>query len=259
MAVNFNDERKRMDESDTGLPASLEQAWGLRHRPHRGPRPGLSLDRIVAAAVRIADADGLGAVSMSRVAAELGTGTMSLYRYVAAKDELVTLMVDAAYGPAPQTQPSDGGWRACMSQWAWAIRGALREHRWILRVPISGLPIMPNEVAWFEAGLRCLGDTGLREEEKASAILLISGYARNSASIDADIEAAVSASGLTADAWMASYARTLGRLADQQRFPAIAKFAAAGVFERADPPENEFIFGLERILDGIGELIRQRS
>ena len=82
---------------------------------------------------------------------------------------------------------------------------------------------------------------------------------RNRNRTDADVEAAVRASGKTPDAWMATYASTLGRLADPQRFPAIAKFIAAGMFERADPPEAEFTFGLDRILDGIGDLIRDRS
>jgi len=247
------------DERGTGLPANLEQAWGLRGRPHRGPKPALTLEQIVAAAVRIADADGLAAASMNRVAADLGTGTMSLYRYVGAKHELVALMVDAAYGPVSWALAPDEDWRAGLSRWAWVLRGCLRRHPWVLQVPISGLPIMPNEVAWFEEGLSWLASTRLREDEKASVMVLVSGYVRNSASIEADIEAAVRTSGLTPDAWMASYTRTLGRLADPRRFPAIARFAAAGVFERADPPENEFTFGLERILDGIGDLIRERS
>ncbi len=87
------------DESGTGLPASIEAAWGLRTRPAKGPKPGLSLERIVEAGVKVAVSEGLGAVSMSRVAAELGASTMSLYRYVAAKDELLALMMDAALGP----------------------------------------------------------------------------------------------------------------------------------------------------------------
>src|SRR5262250_3052406 len=89
------------------IPGSVAAAWGVRERPHRGPRPGLSLGRIVDAAVRVADAEGLDAVSMSRVAAELGTAPMSLYRYVTAKDELLALMVDAAYGPPPAQPPPE--------------------------------------------------------------------------------------------------------------------------------------------------------
>src|SRR5215468_2656297 len=96
------------DLDQQALPASVAAAWGVRDRPHKGPKPGLSLERIVAAAVQVADAEGLAAVSMSRVAAELGTAPMSLYRYVTAKDELLALMLDAAYGPAP-TGPAASG------------------------------------------------------------------------------------------------------------------------------------------------------
>ena len=73
---------------------SLELLWGLGERPSRGPKPGLTLDRIVTAAVAVADAEGLGALSMRRVATDLGVGTMSLYRYVPGKAELLDLMLD---------------------------------------------------------------------------------------------------------------------------------------------------------------------
>ena len=250
-----------MSEPDSAdLPDTVAVAWGVRGRPHKGPRPGLSLERIVAAAIRVADAEGLAAVSMSRVATALGTAPMSLYRYVTAKDELLALMVDAAYGPPPSgplpsSQAADTRWRAGLSRWAWAMRAEVQRHPWVLRIPISGLPTLPNEVAWFEEGLRCLRDTGLEENQKASGILLVSGYVRNAASIDADIEAAVRASGKTPDEWMSSYARTITMLADPRRFPALTKFIAAGVFDRADPPDDEFSFGLGRILDGLGVLI----
>ena len=242
------------DEGGADLPASLAAAWGVHHRPSRGPKPGLSLERIVSAAVRVAGSEGLAAVSMSRVAAELGTGPMSLYRDVAGKDELLALMVDAAHGPPP-AGPPDEDWRAGLTRWSWAIRAAYQRHPWVLQIPIRGLPSLPNEVAWFEEGLRCLAGTGLAEAAKGSVILLVTGHVRNAATIDTDIEAAIRASGQTPDEWMSSYARTITRLADPQRFPALTKFIAAGVFDRADPPDTEFSFGLERILDGIAALV----
>src|SRR6476659_9040163 len=76
------------------LPASLEAAWGLRARSTKGPKPGLSLERIVEAAVALAQREGIGAISMARAAGEVDSSAMSLYRYVAAKDELLALMVD---------------------------------------------------------------------------------------------------------------------------------------------------------------------
>lgn len=248
------------DDAGAGLPASLAAAWGLRGRPPKGPKPGLSLERIVAAAIRVADTEGLPAVSMSRVATELGTGPMSLYRYVAAKDELLGLMVDAAFGPPPEGPSGPGveAWRPGMARWAWEMRIGMRRHPWVTQIPIGGLPIRPNEVTWFEAGLRCLGGTGLQEEEKGSVILLISGYVRNDAAQEADIEAAVRGSGKTPDEWMASYAGILATVADPLRFPALRKFIEAGVFDHSDPPEREFSFGLERLLDGIDVLVQAR-
>ena len=78
------------------LPPGLDLLWGRRERGKRGPRAGLSADAIVAAAVRVADAEGLEAVSMARVAKELGFTTMSLYRHVSGKDELLQMMWDAS-------------------------------------------------------------------------------------------------------------------------------------------------------------------
>jgi len=241
------------------LPASIEAAWGLRERPQRGPKPGLSLTRIVAAGVKVAEAEGLAGVSMNRVAAELGAAPMSLYRYVPSKDELIALMVDAVFGVPPEPAGPGEDWRDGLSRWAWAMRGVMYAHAWALRVPISGLPARPHEVAWFECALASLDGTGLTEAQKASVIMLISGYVRIEASTGTDIAAAVRASGTSANEWMGAYGRLLAKLADPQRFPALATFIASGVFDVADGPDDEFIFGLDRILDGIGSLVTARS
>jgi AcrR family transcriptional regulator len=240
------------------MPGSGAAAWGVKEPPGKGPKPGLTLGRIVAAAIKIASRDGIGAVSMSRVAAALGASTMSLYRYVNAKDELVKLMVDAAWGPPPAAGPPDEGWRGALSRWAWGMRAAFRRHPWAVRIPLSGLPIMPNEVAWFEQALAGLGGSGLGEAEKASVIMLVSGYVRTLATTEADIQDAISSSGATPDEWMAAYPRMLTKLAEPGRFPALATFIAAGVFDSHDDPDDEFTFGLERILDGVGVLIGSR-
>jgi hypothetical protein len=182
---------------------------------------------------------------------------MSLYRYVSAKDELVKLMVDAAFGTPPAIEP-DEGWRSALRTWAWAMRSRFQRHPWVVRIPISGLPILPNEVAWFEQGLASLRDSGLEEAEKASVIMLVSGYVRTLATTEADIQAAIRTSGATPDEWMSAYPRMLSQLADPVRFPALAKFIAAGVFDVHDDPDDEFTFGLERILDGLDALVRTR-
>jgi AcrR family transcriptional regulator len=226
-----------------GLPGSVAAAWGVRERPHKGPRPALSLSRIVAAAVRVADTEGLDAVSMGRVAAELGTAPMSLYRHVSSKEELLTLMVDAAWDEAPGTPVAGEGWRAGLARCAWALRAGARRHPWVVRIPLNSLPI--------------LADTELTEARKASVIMLLAGYVRNLATTEADIAAAIKASGLAPMEWMAAYPRMLAELTDPRRFPALAKFLAAGVFEMEDGPDDEFIFGLDRILDGVEVLIQR--
>jgi AcrR family transcriptional regulator len=243
----------------SGLPAEVAAAWGVRERSHKGPKPALSLARIVDAAVHVADTEGLDAVSMGRVATELGAAPMSLYRHVSAKEELLRLMVDAAWGDNPGPLAPGETWRDGLSRWAWAMRAGARRHSWVVRIPISGLPILPREIAWFEDALACMADTGLTEARKASVIMLLSGYVRNLAATETDILAAVLASGLGYDEWMATYPRMLSQLTDPKRFPALTAFIAAGVFDAADGPDDEFIFGLDRILDGIAALIQPPS
>lgn len=239
-----------MDEPDTGVPESIEEAWGRRRRPRRGPKPALGLERIVDAAVALAAAEGLAAVSMSRVAAELGSSPMGLYRYVAAKDELLALMVDAALGSPPAASAPGEGWRAGLSRWAWAYHDVLRRHPWALQIP-SGPAVTPNLTAWLEDGLRSLGETRLGEGEKLSVMLLLSGYVRNEATLVADIGAG--------EEIMPAWGRQLAALTDSERFPALHAALASGVFDQDDDPDDEFIFGLERVLDGIDALIQGRA
>jgi AcrR family transcriptional regulator len=247
------------DQIGTGLPASIEAAWGVRARPNKGPRPALSLERIVAAAVRVAGADGLQAVSMSRVAADLGVSTMSLYRYVAAKDELLALMADLTFEAPPAPRAPDESWRDSLSRWAWTELATYRRNPWVLRIPISGPPVTPNAMAWLERGLDAMRDTGLEEGEKLSVMLLLTGFVRSQATLQADVAAAQAAGAAPPDPeMMGSYGRLLARLTGPERFPALHAVIAAGVFDEPDEGDDDFTFGLERVLDGIETLIEKR-
>ena len=237
------------DDNDNLIPPSIELAWGRRRRPTRGPKPGLTLDRIVAAGIEVARTEGVGALSMTRVAAELGVGTMSLYRYVASKDELLTLMVDSAVG-SPPPAPTDEDWRAGLTRWAVGVRGAYQRHPWALRVPISAPPLGPNNVAWLENALRALRGTPLSEQHKLSTVLLVSGFVRNDVTLDLDL-----AAGAGGQQVMPTYARMLGALIEGGDFPALADAVASGALEDEDDPDSEFEFGLARILDGVAALI----
>ena len=86
--------------------------WGIGKKPTRGPKPGLSVGRIVGAAIEVADAEGLAALSMRRVADRLGIGTMSLYTYVPGKAELIDVMLDTVLGEVAESGDVEPGWRA---------------------------------------------------------------------------------------------------------------------------------------------------
>lgn len=243
-----------MDEA-SGLPASVAAAWGRAEPQRKGPQRGLSVPRIVAAAVQVASTDGLGAVSMARVASDLGASTMSLYRYIGAKEELTELMVDHALGPPPA--PEAGGWRIGLSAWAWGVLRRMRAHPWVLQIPITMAPITPNSIGWLEFGLAALRDTGLTAARKLDVVLLVSGFVRNDATLSINIAAAAG------DSWagkvMRNYGPLLAYLTDPAAHPNVRAAVAAMAFEDDADPDVSFSFGLERVLDGIQVLIDQQA
>lgn len=246
-------------EPGTGLPASIEVAWGLRDRAAKGPKPALSLARIIDAAIQVAESEGLAAVSMSRIAQELGASTMSLYRYVSAKNELLDLMTDTVMGSPPARPDRDEGWREGLSRWCWSLLTAMRRHPWVARVPISGPPITPNNIAWIEDGLRSMRGTGLQPGEKMSIILMLSTLVRADVNLTAQLLEAQQAAGVSMDETMVNYHRALTKILDPQRFPELTKVVTSGVLAQADSEDDEFAFGFERVLDGIDSLIRTRA
>src|SRR6187431_2667513 len=183
------------EQPDPELPRGVALAWGIAAHPQRGPKRELSIERIVDAAVEIADAEGLGAVSMSRVAASLGFTTMSLYRYVTSKDDLILLMQEEATLVAvPPDDSVERDWRDGVTAWVLAMRAAYREHPWLVDIPISGAPITPNSLTLVDWFLREVRDLPLTDAEKMSALLLVTSYARATSAQDRDLRAAAAAS-----------------------------------------------------------------
>lgn len=230
------------------VPASIALAWGLQPPGGRGPKRSLSIERIVEAGMKIAVAEGIGAVSMARVAGELGASTMALYRYVAAKDDLVELMVDTALGAPPPAAPGET-WRAGLRRWAVGVRDAYRGNPWALRAPISAPPLGPNNIQWLENALATMASTPLDEQQKLSSALLVSGFVRAEETLLFDMAAS------SADGADAVYADVLRQLVDAQRFPNVMAAIDSGALEDEDGINQEFDFGIERILDGIEALI----
>ncbi len=236
------------------LPQSFKAAWGVSTtRSGRGPKRELSLDRIVAAAVHVAGRHGIAAVSMSRVADELNAGTMALYRYVATKDELLLLMVDAAFGTPPGDVQPRTPWRRGLTRWASDYLAVLERHPWIVRVPLSGPPMTPHLVEWFERGVAALASSGLSARKTLAVLTLVNGFVRNHATLAADLRLATpdiesSAAGM-------SYAALLGSLTDYESFPAIGGLLRARAFDGSEDLAADFRFGLSCILDGVAVLV----
>jgi AcrR family transcriptional regulator len=213
---------------------ALDLLWTAR-RPRRGPAPGLTLERIAGAAIGLADADGLGGVSMRRVADALGVAPMALYRYVPGKAELLDVMVDAALGAPPEPR---GDWRARVEALARATRDLHRRHPWLRNV--GRPPLGPNAVAAFDALLAALSGAGLSPAETVAAAELVGTYAAAAASRE---QAAARTQRLWAERpsfWDEHF--------DPERFPALSALYDAGAYD--DPPDA-FEFGLRRILDGL--------
>jgi AcrR family transcriptional regulator len=239
---------------DERLPAGLDRLWDVREQPAREPKPGLTVDRIVRAAVELADAGGLAAVSMSRVAERLGYTTMSLYRHVRNKDELLVLMLDAALvlGPAPPAE----GWRAGLERWAWDVLAVVRRHPWWLQIQMAPPPATPNSVLAMERGLAPLAGTPLNEDEKASLILTLNGYVMWQARLETEL---AEGTGSPSEDALAAYREVMKTRIDRERFPAVRAVVDAGVFDdEEDTRDADFAYGLDIWLDGVERLIERR-
>ncbi|KJK43079.1 MULTISPECIES: TetR/AcrR family transcriptional regulator [unclassified Streptomyces] len=157
-----------------GRPAEPEVIWSRPQRAGRGPRPAHSRESIAAEAVRIADAEGIEAVSMRRVAAGIGAGTMSLYNYVPRKEELYELMVDAVSGEYEYTAPT-GDWRADLLALARQTRALMHRHPWLPRLlsPVYGFS--PNALRYLEHSLECLAPLDVPDAEKLELVAAVNG------------------------------------------------------------------------------------
>jgi AcrR family transcriptional regulator len=244
------------ENPEVDLPRGVALAWGVAANPQRGPKRELSIERIVEAAVQIADADGLAAVSMSSVAAALGFTTMSLYRYVSAKDDLILLMQEYGTGLPPQEIAEATGWRDGLTRWSRGSRDAYRAHAWLIEIPITGTPNTPNNLAWMDVALGVLQDTPLTDNERVGALLMVTGHTRWQATVERGYTATTQKAGITQQELDRAQSQMIASLVSPEAFPYLAPAIAAGVLEDDDDP---FEFGLQRLLDGMAAYMQARE
>jgi AcrR family transcriptional regulator len=244
--------------SGSGDPRrTIELLWGVRAR-RRGPKPKLDPDQVIRSAIHLADREGLEAVTMRRVADELGVSAMSLYGYVPSKAELLDVMVDRVYGELPEPNSMGPGWRdrlEAVARQNWALHLA---HPWLLRVAKSRPVLGPNLTARYDHELRAIDGLGLTDVEMDLIVSLVDDY------VDGAVRGAVEAAhahartGMTDLRWWEIYGPLLGEVVDPERYPtAVRVGTAAGTeYGAAHDPARSFEFGLERVLDGISAFIQ---
>jgi AcrR family transcriptional regulator len=246
----------------TGDPArSMALLWRAPAAAARpGPKPSLDVGRIVAAAVRLADAEGLAAVSMRRVAAEIGVGAMTLYSHVPGKGELVDLMLDAVLGELyPDEQAvTAGAWRARLTAMARANWDFFLRHPWALHVATGRPPLGPGLMRKYELELRAVDGLGLSEIQMDLLVTLVNGFVRGTAGGVQEKADAERLTGITEDQWWAATEPYVAQVFDAERFPTAARVGpVAGAEVGAYDPARSFEFGLDRLLDGVGALIAE--
>jgi AcrR family transcriptional regulator len=259
----------------------------------RGPKPALAIDRIVEAATEIADTHGLEGLSMRAVAERLGIGTMSLYRYVPGKAELLDVMVDRASAscatldgggghqaaaessaptatlrpptsrtPTPSQAPSapPEQWRERLEWVAWENRRLYERHPWLLWVFPGRPPLGPGTIAKYDRELRALEGIGLGDVEMDRVLTLVLEYVRGAAMSLVEHARAPERTGKTEDEWWHTFAPALERVLGSGQFPLAERVGAAVGEERERgyyDPEGAFEFGLARLLDGIAAFVRR--
>ncbi|MFZ5718830.1 MAG: TetR/AcrR family transcriptional regulator C-terminal domain-containing protein [Pseudomonadota bacterium] len=240
---------------------SIALLWGQQEPGRRGPKPRYSADQVAAAAVAVADAEGLAAISLRRIALELGVSTMSIYTYVPSKDELVALMHDRVLGEAG-VAPSDRDWREALAFIARERWRLAERHPWMLDLAMHRPPLGPNLIARHEAALRALEGTGLDDLTRDLVIDVLQNYLLGALQHAREAREAERLSGLTDEQWFAMAEPALTAQLDDRRFPMVLRLGeawrAADKAKVADPAWR-FEFGLKVVLDGIEALILARK
>jgi len=235
---------------DPELRRRSELLWEDRAKSTRGPKTTVTPESVVQAAMAIADADGLGAVTMNAVATRLGLTTMAIYRYFPSKETLLDAIVDAGYGVPPRPALPETPWREAVAQVARAKRKMMIARPWLAELPFVAAPHGPNWMLWHEAMLEPFARAGLKSKDLGEMLSIVDGFTRGASDTAISLARAIARGG-TAQEWAAAVGADLGRAIGDPRFPTWEALLTTAGDEPGRSMEESFDFNLERVLDGI--------
>lgn len=234
---------------------TLELLWSGKAPPKRGPKPKVALAEIVAAAVRLADAEGLTAVTTRRVAETVGISPMSFYTHVPGKAELLDLMLDAAadVGERPVFDPAR--WRDNVTLIAEGYRQFYLRHPWVFELATHRPVIGPNVMAAYDTALSAFDGLGLNEVEMDQSLTALSNYVHGAVRDAARAEMVKKLSGMSDDEWWYRISPGLQSI-DYTPFPVASRVGpVVGELYGTGDPNRAFAFGLALLLDGFERFI----
>lgn len=221
-------------------------------RSRRGPRQKVTVDEVVDAGIEVADAEGLGALSMRGLAQRLGLGAMSLYTYVPGRDELVVLMVDQAFGRAERPAHPDDV-RRRLEGVAEAAHADYLAHPWLLDVGGLRAWCGPHVADRYEWQLTAVDGLGLDDIEMDQTVALLDGFAAASARAVHAVRETERRTGLTDLEWWEANVEALGEVMAGRDYPLAGRVgqAAGELYQAASDPQRQFRFGVARVVDGL--------
>ena len=250
------------DQSDPSLRLLWRHRAGTREEPKtkRGPKQKVSVDEIVDAAIDLADAEGLAAVTMRAIAQRFGLGTMTLYSYVPNRDALLVLMADQVTGRAELPElPEDP--RKRLELIANLTHDELRAHPWLLEVQDVRPWLGPNMSDRYEWQLRAVDGIGLSDLEMDQTVAVLIGFAGNIARSELMKRRAERVTGMTESEWWEANYDTLNEVMAGSHYPLANRVgtAAGETYQAATDPARELDYGLARIIDGVLAHVERRS
>ena len=224
--------------------------WDIPEQGTRGPKSRHDRTAVAAAAIGLADAGGLDAVTMRGVAAELGIAPMSLYNYVPTKDHLIQLMIDMAGGEYQYPDPEPADKRAAIADLARQGRAITRRHPWLPDASLSPAVLGPNGLRYIDFFLGLLADSALDIAAKMEFLAMMNGFALMYGGMEATLAAQQASTGISPDQYAASQVATLVSAAAGGQYPNLAAALATSPPSRERDADEVFDSCVRRLIDG---------